>query len=98
MSLFSLFGPAIKYPRDKHPVTAEQIKHQMWHTHLASINQGNKDTVAEAVLARRDSADKISLQHIYETLTRLKNENRITKIDRDSFMKIFVEFFTQQFK
>ncbi len=98
MSLFSLFGPTIKYPQDKHLVTTEQIKHLMWHTHLVSISQANKDTVAEAVLAKRQSDDKISLQYIYETLTRLKNENRITKIDRDSFMHVFEEFFTQQFK
>ena len=70
----------------------------MWHTHLGSMNQENKDTVAAAVLAKRDGDDKTSLQHIYEVLTRLKNENRITKIDRDSFMKVFQEFFNQQFK
>ncbi len=98
MSLFSLFGPAIKYPQDRHQITTEQVKHLMWHTHLTSISQENKDTVAEAVLAKRDGEDKTSLQHIYEVLTRLKNENRITKIDRDSFMHVFQEFFTQQFR
>ena len=98
MSLFSLFGPTKKYPQDRHQITTEQVKHIMWNTHLASINQANKDTVAEAVLAKRDGEGKTSLQHIYETLTRLKNEKRITKIDRDSFMKIFLEFFTEQFK
>jgi hypothetical protein len=98
MSLFSLFGPTIKYPQDKHQITTEQVKHLMWHVHLTSISQANKDTVAEAVLAKRDGEDKTSLQHIYEVLTRLKNENRSTKIDRDLFMKIFVEFFTEQFK
>ena len=70
----------------------------MWHTHLATISQENKDTVSEAVLAKRDGEDKISLQHIYETLTTLKNQNRITKIDRDSFMHVFEEFFTQTFR
>ena len=91
MSLFSLFGPTIKYSRDLHQLTGEQVKHLMWHTHLVSVNQANKDAVAAAVLAKRDSDDKISLQHIYETLTKLKNENRITKMDRDLFMKIFQE-------
>lgn len=98
MSLFSFFGPTIKYSQDKHQITTEQIKHLMWHTHLATISENNKDTVAEAVLAKRDGNDKISLQHVYEIITKLKNEGRITKIDRDSFMKIFEEFFTQQFK
>lgn len=94
----SLFGPTIKYSQDRHQVSTEQIKRLMLHTHLVDISQANKDTVTEAVLAKRDSEDKTSLQHIYEVLTRLKNENRITKIDRDLFMKIFVEFFTQNFK
>ena len=98
MSLFSLFGATIKYPQDKRQITTEQIKHLMWNTHLTSISQANKDTVAEAVLTKRNGEDKISLQHIYEVLTRLKNENRITKIDRESFMKIFLGFFTEQFK
>jgi hypothetical protein len=91
MSIFSLFGPTIKYSQDKHQLTTEQVKHLMWHTHLASISQDNKDTVAAAVLARRDNDDKISLQRIYEVLTQLKNQNRITKMDRDLFMKIFQE-------
>ncbi|HSR89384.1 MAG TPA: hypothetical protein VLK22_03260 [Candidatus Udaeobacter sp.] len=89
MSLFSFFGPTIKYPQDKHQVTTEQIKHLMMHTHLTTVSQANKDTVAAAVLARRDGDDKISLQNIYEVLTKLKNENRITKLDRTLFMKIF---------
>lgn len=95
MSIFSFFGPSIKYSQDKHQISTEQIKHLLWGTHLANISQENKDAVAEAVLAKRDSEDKISLQHIYEALTQLKNKGRITKIDRDSFMRIFQEFFAQ---
>ena len=95
MSLFSLFGPSIKYSRDKHQVTTEQIKRLMWSLQSTSISETNKDTVAEAILAKRDNDDKISLQNIYEALTKLKNENHITKSDRDSFMKVFQESLTK---
>lgn len=98
MSLFSFFGPTIKYSQEKHQITTEQVKHLMRHTHLSSMSQENKDTAMAAVLAKRDGEDKTSLQHIYEALTKLKNESRISKIDRDSFMKVFQEFFNQQFK
>lgn len=95
MSLFSLFGPTIKYSRDKHQVTTEEIKRLMWNTNSTSISETNKDAVAEAVLAKRDGDDKISLQNIYEALTKLKNEGRITKTDRDLFMKIFQDSLTK---
>ncbi|TSC84380.1 MAG: hypothetical protein G01um101413_675 [Parcubacteria group bacterium Gr01-1014_13] len=95
MSLFSLFGPSIKYSRDKRQVTTEEIKRLMWNTNSTSISETNKDAVAEAVLAKRDGDDKISLQNIYEALTKLKNEGRITKTDRDLFMKIFQESLTK---
>ena len=95
MSLFSLFGPTIRYSRDKHQVTTEQIKRLMWNIHSTSITETNKDAVAEAILAKRDNNDKISLQNIYEALTKLKNEGRITKTDRDLFMKIFEDLLTK---
>ena len=97
MSLFSLFGSTIKYSQNKHPLTTEDLKHILWHVHLSSISEENKQTVMQAVLSARSEGDKISLQHIYETLTKLKYQNRITKVDKESFMKIFQEYFTQHF-
>jgi hypothetical protein len=93
----SLFGPAIKYSRDKHQLTMEDLKRILWHVHLASISEANKEAVQQAVLARRIEGDKISLQTIYETLTKMKDQNQITKSDRDQFIKIFQEYFTQHF-
>ena len=75
----------------------EDLKHILWHVHLASISGTNKEAVQQAVLARRVEGDKISLQTIYETLTKMKDLNQITKSDRGQFMKIFQEYFTQHF-
>jgi DNA-binding PadR family transcriptional regulator len=93
----SLFGPSAKYSRDKHQLTAEDLKRILWHVHLASISETNKQAVQQAVLGRRVEGDKISLQTIYETLTKMKDQNQITKSDREQFMKIFQEYFTQHF-
>jgi hypothetical protein len=93
----SLFGPSAKYSRDKHQLAAEDLKRILWHVHLASISGANKEAVQQAVLARRVEGDKISLQTIYETLTKMKDLNQITKSDREQFIKIFQEYFTQHF-
>jgi|WetSurMetagenome_2_1015567.scaffolds.fasta_scaffold87282_2 hypothetical protein len=93
----SLFGPSVKYSQNKHQLTMEDLRHILWHIHLASISEPNKQAVQQAVLARRVEGDKISLQIIYETLTKMKDLNQITKSDRGQFMKIFQEYFTQHF-
>lgn len=98
MALFPIFGPRIKYSRDKHQVTASQVENLVRSIDSANVSQENKEAVIQAVINCRDGDNRASLQSIYEVLNSLKNKNRITKIDQDTCMKAFLDFFTLHFK
>jgi len=94
MSLFG-FGP--RYSIKEHPITELEIKRLISHEHVMSLDSQNMSEIEPAIIARRHSDGKISLQQIYEVLTQLKNQNKISKQDREGVMGVFENFFKERF-
>lgn len=94
MSFFS-FGP--QYSKIEHPISELEIKRLVSHENAISLDQKNCETIESAIIGRRHSDGKISLQQIWDTLTTLKNQNVISKQDREGAMRIFEDYFTEHF-
>jgi len=95
--LGSLFGSSIQYPKTEHPFSEIEIKKLVSPYNVNTLKQSEAGLVEQAIITRRRGDGKISLQQIYETLTQLKNQNKISKQDRDGLMKDFVDFFQAHF-
>jgi len=95
MSLFG-FGP--KYPIHEHPLSELEIKKLVSPYHVDTLKQTEASLVEQAVIARRRGDGKISLQQIYETVTQLKNQGKISKQDRDGLMKDFQAYYNEHFQ
>ena len=100
MSLFSLFGPTIKYSQTRHPLPALDLKRLLSRVHIkpgSSVSDADRDLAYEAVEAKRGSDGKISLQQIYSVLLKFKQQNQITKYDLATLMQAFEEYYGQHF-
>ena len=96
MSIFgSLFGSTIRYSQVEHPFSEFDIKKLVSPYNVRTLKQSEAGLVEQAIVARRRGDGKISLQQIYETLTQLKNQLKISRQDRDGLMKDFEEFFNK---
>lgn len=98
MSIFgSLFGSSMQYPKIEHPFSEIEIKKLVSPYNVRTLKQSEAGLVEQAIIARRRGDGKISLQQIYETLTQLKNQHKISLQDRDGLMKDFEQYFNQHF-
>lgn len=88
----SYFGSSSKYSKDEHQLSAEKIKELVSRYKVQSLDSDEEVLVEEIVTARRRGDGKISLAQIYEVLTKLKNQNKISQVDRDGLMKVFSRF------
>ncbi len=89
MSLFS----ANHHSQLEHQLTEAHLKLLVSSVHINTLKQEEAQIVREEILRRRGGDGQISLHQIYEVLTRLKDQNKISKFDRESIMKRFVEYF-----
>lgn len=100
MSIFSFFGPSIKYSQHEHPLPTIDLKHMLSAVHIRSgstVSDADRDLAFEAIEARRGGDGKISLQQIYEVLNHFKQQHQITKNDFSSLMNAFVQYYGQHF-
>ncbi|MFH1946623.1 MAG: hypothetical protein ABIJ23_00485 [Candidatus Magasanikbacteria bacterium] len=89
----SLFGSSIKYSTVEHQLSEFDIKKLVSHYKVKSLDSTEEGLVEQTIVARRLGNGKISLQQVYETLTQLKNQNKISRVDRDGVMRVFSEYF-----
>lgn len=94
MSLFG-FGP--KYSTHEHPLSELEIKKLVSPYNVDTLKQAEAISVEQAIVARRRGDGKISLQQIYETLTQMKNQNKISIQDRDGLLSDFERYFSEHF-
>ncbi|MBU0546164.1 hypothetical protein KKA13_02820 [Patescibacteria group bacterium] len=94
----SLFGSSIKYSQEKHPISSVEIKKMVTTVHNITLSH-EEESVAEASLIKKKDTQggKLSLQNIYEILHKLKLENSIGKIDYENLIRIFVDYYKQNF-
>lgn len=93
----SFFGFSHKYPIQEHPLSEFEIKKLVSPYHVATLKQAEASLVEQAIVARRHGDGKISLQQIYETLTQMKNQGKISRQDRDGLMIDFQAYYNQHF-
>ncbi len=87
------FFTSAKYSKIEHQLSEFNIKKQVSRYNVRSLDSAEEGLVEQTIIARRRGDGKISLQQIYEALTKLKNQNKISRVDRDGLMRVFSEFF-----
>jgi len=88
-----LFGFTSKYSKTEHQLSAQKIKELVSRYKVQSLDSTEEVLAEEIIIARRRGDGKISLFQIYEVLTKLKNQNKISQVDRDGLMRVFKEYF-----
>jgi len=88
-----LFGTTNQYPKEEKQLSAVKIKQLVSRVKVKSLDNQEEILVEETIIARRRGDGKISLAQIYEALTKLKNQNQISKFDRDGLMRVFENHF-----
>ncbi|MBU2542499.1 hypothetical protein KJ785_02995 [Patescibacteria group bacterium] len=89
----SYFGSSGKYPKDEHQLSSQKIKELVSRYKVQSLDSSEEGLVENTIISRRLGDGKISLFQIYEALTKLKNQNKISRQDRDGLMRVFEEYF-----
>lgn len=91
MSFFS----TNKYSTKEHYLSKEEIGRLVSVSQVKSLSQ-SEERVVEGLLETRRGADgKISLAQINEVLIKLKNQNQISKYDKEGLMRIFESHFNR---
>ena len=85
----SYFNSGSKYPKTEHQLSSQKIKELVSHFKVKSLDSTEEGLVEKTLIARRRGDGKISLFQIYEALTKLRNQNKISQVDRDGLMKVF---------
>ncbi len=92
-----LFGSSPLYSIVPHPFTEERIKKLITIAHIPYLKESEEALIQQTIISRRHADGTISLQHIYEALKELKNQNKISLILRDKTMAVIKTYFDEQF-
>lgn len=84
------FFSTVKYPLAEHALTELEVQRLVTYIRVPTLehHEEREKLIQKAILERRHGDSKISLQQIYELLTKLKDHNQITKYDREGVMKV----------
>lgn len=94
MGLFSFFSK--RYPTAERQITELEVRRLISELTVPTL-QGENDKeqmIRQAILDRRRGDGKISLQQIYELLTKMKNQHQISEFDRAGIMKVLQTHFS----
>jgi hypothetical protein len=80
-----------KYSQKQKYITKKQIKDFCTWVGDANISQADSKATFEAVLKKRGTDGQMSLSQVYDALTKLKNQSKISKSDRSDIIKRFEE-------
>lgn len=81
------------YSTTPRPLSTETLHHLFWATDRPNLTRHLKEIVGEAVLKRRTSDGKISLNKINGILRELEHHHTLTELDRHDFFAIFKNHF-----
>ncbi len=96
MGLFStIFGSVAgsQYSDHEQTFSEGEIKKLVSAANVISLSKNDETEVEQAIMARRRGDGKISLRQIYQVLTKLKDNYKISHEDKASLMKVFGEYF-----
>lgn len=99
MGIFDLlFGSSpSQYSKVEHSLPEEKIRLLVSRVKVQSLSQAQEGAVETAIIQRRQGDGKISLFQIYEVLTKMKNNNLLSPVDRDGLVRVFGEYFSSHF-
>ena len=86
-------NPKKKYSNIQQSFSTEEFRRLFRSIHMANLTMNEKETVEDAIIARKGNDGKISLRQIYETLHHLRNEGKISKIDEQKLLEVFKNSF-----
>ncbi len=89
----TLFGGSA-YSSINQPLSHEEVRRLISHTHLPSLSQDQVILVEDAVLSHRHEG-RISLNKINEVLGKMVHSYQISEIDRKAVMKVFKNYFSK---
>ena len=84
-----------KYSQKQKYITEDQIKKACIWVGDANISQADSEITFEVVIKKRGTDGQISLYQVYDVLTKLKNQGKISKYDRKDIMERFEEYFVK---
>lgn len=86
---------AVKYSTVEHHLPEIEVKKRLTYIHVPSLEHHpeREKLIQDTILARRRGDGKISLQQVYELLTRLKECGQIFKNDRKGVMQVLQKYF-----
>ena len=87
-----------KYSTKEHYLSSKEIKRLVTTTSVKSLNRREENVVEELLITRRGADGKISMSQINEVLLKLKNQNKISKYDKDALIQIFKDYFDYKLK
>jgi hypothetical protein len=93
-----LFGSTSRFPKEEKKLSTLEIKKLVSRIKTKSLTQKEEILVEQAIMKRRLGDGKISLFQINEVLTKLKNQNKLSKFDVDSLNAIFKNYFDTKSK
>ena len=93
------FFDSVIYSTAEHQLTEIEVRRLVTYLHIPSLKgeSEREKMVQNAILARRHSDGKVSLQQIYELLNTLKNQNTISKFVRDETMNALKVYYSEHF-
>jgi hypothetical protein len=93
-----IFGNTSKFPKEEKNLSQRKIKDLVSRSKTKSLDQTEELLVEQVIMKRRRGDGKISLFQINEALTKLKNQNKISKFDMDSLNSVFKNYFDNKSK
>ena len=93
-----IFGTTSRFPKEEKNLSSLDIKKLVSRIKTKSLTQTEEVLIEQAIMKRRLGDGKISLFQINEALTKLKNQNKLSKFDVDSINAIFKNYFDTKSK
>ena len=90
-----LFSSSANYSTTEHSLSSEEIRALVGQGHIPSLTPEQESLVEEVIREQRHGDGKISLQGIYEALSKLKHAGKISETDRAGVMQVFKHHFNK---
>ncbi|MBT3418731.1 MAG: hypothetical protein HN726_03080 [Candidatus Magasanikbacteria bacterium] len=93
----SLFGSIKQHSRKLCYVPEKKLCELIAARNISSMDSKEEQVIENALLSAQKPGHKMSLEDVYETLKHLEKERSISINDRKAVMKIFEQYFSDEF-
>ena len=82
--------------KKEYSLTRDQIKKLVSKYNVRSLDSAEERLIEEAIMDRRRGDGRISLFQINEALCKLKNQYKISDVDRKGVLRVFTDYFEKK--